>query len=408
MDLELSAIAFSGKKGHNSAMLRPLSLWITLTLLAIPIHAKGLELLELFEKAKKFNPDIQRVNLETDFQKARVQELKSAFLPQLSIEGVYFYGNVPLNSERGKSGFDRIDNQNAISLRTTLYNGGAEYTYFKYKEILPALAKNQKNSELFGFFLSLSALYFDYLNISNQEKLIARQIESLRKRAKLLKRWSKIGRVRKADYLSTLTQLMALEGRQQELVENLKTGQLNLRALTGQTVESSEISLPFEKFSEVPTRGSSSDISLRPEYKLLESSIQNQLQNITIQEATLRPQIDFRSNYYINRRQFGRQDDWDVAVTFSWNFFDFGATKSRVEQERVRLRQIQSDLQRAKINLSNEMEIVETRFRNQLKRKALLKSSFEVAQQNYNEQRKEFKKGLIDALDLNRALEQMI
>lgn len=369
--------------------------------------ANSLELTKLYQLAKKNNPNIKRIKLEADFQKARVKELKSAFLPQISIEGVYFYGNVPLRSEEGKTGWDRIDNQNAISLNTTLYNGGAEYTYFKYKEILPALAKNQKDSELFAFFLQLSAVYFDYLSLINQEKLIQRQVSGLSKRADLLKGWSRIGRVRKADYLSTLTQLRALEGRLQELRELSLTAKLNLQAMTGSPIDNPKGDLDELNIEEMPASWGR-DISYRPEYKLLETSIENQLQNVTIQNAALRPQVNFRSNYYINRRQFGRQDDWDVAITLSWNFFDFGATSSRVEQERVRLRQLQADLAMARINLSNELKVVESQFKNQLKRKELLKSSYEVSKLNYQEQSKEFKKGLIDALDLNRALEQLI
>lgn len=369
--------------------------------------ASEVKLIELYQKAKATNPNIKRVKLEADFQKARVKELKSAFMPQLSLRGVYFYGNVPLRAEIGKTGFDRIDNQNQISLTTTLYNGGAEYTYFKYKEILPALAKNQTDSELFGFFLQLSALYFDYLNLDNQIKLINKQVDSLKKRAQLLKGWSKIGRVRKADYLSTLTQQRALEGRLQELKEGAVTARLNIKAITGEDVMADDITLVESKYLELPPTWGA-DISNRPQYKLLEASIENQLQNITIQNAALKPQIDFISNYYINRRQFGRQDDWDVAISFTWNFFDFGATSSRVDQERVRLRQLQSDLQMAKINLSNEMKVVENQFLSQVQRKELLKSSYEVAKLNYQEQNKEFKKGLIDSLDLNRALEQMI
>ncbi len=378
-----------------------------LLVLTSSLSAKSVTLTDLYKQAKKNNPNIKRIQLETNFQKARVNELKSAFLPQLSVEGVYFYGNVPLRSEIGQTGWDRIDNQNAISLRTTLYNGGAEYTYFKYKEILPALAKNQKDSELFTFFLQLSALYFDYLSLINQESLIKRQVTSLSKRAELLKKWSRIGRVRKADYLSTLTQLRALEGRLQELKELQQTAKLNLKAMTGMDVLASGGELSDLNYEELPATWGR-DFSNRPQYRLLEESIENQLQNITIQNAALRPQIDFRSNYYINRRQFGRQDDWDLAITVSWNFFDFGGTSSRVEQERVRLRQLHADLEMAKINLSNEMKVVEAQFKNQVKRKRLLKSSFEVSRLNYNEQSKEFKKGLIDALDLNRALEQMI
>lgn len=364
-------------------------------------------LLELYQAAKKYNPDIKRVNLETNFQKARVNELKAAFLPQVSLQGIYFYGNVPLRAEVGKSGFDRIDNQNAITLRTTLYNGGAEYTYFKYKDILPALAKNQKDSQLFTFFLQLSALYYNYKNLRNQEGLIKRQVDSLQKRSILLKKWSAIGRVRKADYLSTLTQLRALEGRLQEIKENLTVARHNLKALTGLAIEGLNSQEDLSLYTSIPSEWKKS-VDDRPQYKLLETSIQNQLQNITIQKATLRPRIDFNSNYYLNRRQFGRQDDWDIAITFSWNFFDFGATSSRVEQERVRLYQLQSDLSMAKINLENEIRVFETQFENQLKRKELLKDSYDVSLQNYNEQNKEFKKGLIDALDLNRALEQMI
>lgn len=378
-------------------------------LLTVPTvcFASEVKLIELYQKAKSTNPNIKRIKLEADFQKARVKELKSAFMPQLSLRGVYFYGNVPLRAEIGKTGFDRIDNQNQVSLTTTLYNGGAEYTYFKYKEILPALAKNQTDSELFGFFLQLSALYFDYLNLDNQIKLINKQVDSLKKRAELLKGWSKIGRVRKADYLSTLTQLKALEGRLQELKEGAVTARLNIKAITGEDVMADDITLVESKYLELPPTWGT-DISNRPQYKLLETSIENQLQNITIQNAALRPQIDFISNYYINRRQFGRQDDWDVAISFTWNFFDFGATSSRVDQERVRLRQLQSDLQMAKINLSNEMKVVENQFLSQVQRKELLKESYDVAKENYQEQSKEFKKGLIDSLDLNRALEQMI
>jgi outer membrane protein TolC len=365
------------------------------------------QLIKLYQAAKSYNPDIKRVKLEMDRQKARVNELKAAFYPQLSLQGVYFYGNTPLRSEIGQTGLDRIDNQNAISLRTTLYNGGAEYTYFKYKEILPTLAKYQENSQLFTFFLQLSALYYNYRNHKNQELLLKKQLSGLKKRVSLLKKWSAIGRVRKADYLSTLTQFKALEGRLQEIIQNKNVAKLNLKAVSGQDVSSLDKKEDFSVYYSLPSIWKQT-YQLRPEYKLLEASIQNQLQNITIQEAGLKPRVDFNSNYYINRRQFGRQDDWDVSISLSWNFFDFGATSHRVKQEKVRLYQLQSELKMTQINLDNQIRVFETEYQNQLRRKELLKDSYQVSRQNYNEQSKEFKNGLIDALDLNRALEQLI
>ena len=360
--------------------------------------------LEFYQSAKKNNPNFKRIELEVDFQRARVKELKGAFLPTLGLEGIYFYGDKTLTSQ---SGWDRVDNQNAISLRTTLYNGGAEYTYFKYKDILPALAKNQKDSQLFEAFLRINALYFDNLNLNNQRKLIAKQMVSLKKRATLLKKWSRIGRVRKADYLSTLTQLKILEGQHLQILENLKTSQLNLEALTGLSLDANKVSLNLKDYTKLPSNWGR-DASERPQYKFLEESINNQLQNITIQNSALMPRIDLLSNYYLSRRQFGRQDNWDLAVSFSWSFFDFGQTSARAEQERVRMRQISRDLEMSKINLNNEVKVVENQFLSQIKRNDIFRESYEVSQQNYEEQSKEFRKGLIDALDLNRALEQLI
>ena len=371
------------------------------------VSASALSIEELYDSAKDYNPGLKRLELERTLQEKRIDELRTAFFPSLSLNGTYFYGNVPIGDEVNQSGFERIDTQNAINFSTTLFNGGAEYTYFKFKNILPDLAKNQKDAGLFNFFLQLNAFYFNYLNQMKQHDLLSKQVKSLKKRLSILKKWSSIGRVRKADYLATLSQLKSLESLAQQAIENKGVAQLNLKALSGVMLEVENDFLNFNEFYTLPESWNK-DITSRPEYKVLESSIENQRQNITVQKAVLRPQLNFSSNYYLNRRQFGRQDEWDVGLNLSWNFIDFGATKSRVAQEQIRFFQLKSDLENTKVNLEAEMRVLETRFLSQLKRKKLLEESLDAAKGNYAEQRREYDKGLVDALDVNQSLEQLI
>jgi outer membrane protein TolC len=362
---------------------------------------------ELYSLAKDYNPTVERAELQKTLQEKRLKELKTAFFPTLSLNGTYFYGNVPIGAEVGQSGLERIDTQNAINLSTTLYGGGAEYTYFKYKHILPELAKNQKDSLLFNFFLQLNAFYFNYLNQNKQHTLLQRQVKSLKKRIDILKRWGNIGRVRKADYFATLSQLKSIESLTQQALENKNVAQLNLKALSGVTVELDNDEINFNKYYSLP-KGWDLNAKERPEYKVLESSIENQIQNITIAKSQLRPQVNFFSNAYINRRQFGRQDEWDVGISLTWNFFDFGATNSRVDQQEVLLNQLKTDLENTEITLNNEMKVLETQFLSQIKRKKFLEEALEAANKNLKEQQREYDKGLVTALDVNQSLEQFI
>jgi len=124
----------------------------------------------------------------------------------------------------------------------------------------------------------------------------------------------------------------------------------------------------------------------RPDIRAAERSLAAQTAQIGVATADLYPQFNIGGNFSIVSANFDDSGDWDnrnwaFGGIFSWNLFDGGRVRGRIDVEDARTEQA---LQRYEQTVLDALEEVETSmsdyFREQQRRDSLTKSSFAASE----------------------------
>ncbi|MCB0421249.1 MAG: TolC family protein [Bdellovibrionales bacterium] len=370
----------------------------------LTFSASATDVLDLYERSRKNHELFQENILSLKKTELEVSESYKTLLPRLSFESIHFYGNQTLVNE---SGYDRIDNQQSLAMNLTLFKGGLRGTYSKLEDVLPKVTKSTNRKAEIQHFFKISNNYFSLMKLKQEKKFLEEQKLGLSRRVASLNERAKIGRNKKTDYLVTLAQLKKLEVSLLTLEEKIFDFHNSLRELVGESVDSSQFQIDFSVAENIPLAWKDR-FKNHPDLNDLANKIEQQKLLVDLEKSSYWPQVDLNSNYYLHRRAFGRQDDWDVSVSVSWTLTDFGLTSSRVEQMSVELSKLMVSKSRVEKEVTVFAENLEHQFTTKKHLLAALKESLKVVERNYKLHLLEYDKGLVNNIDLMRAFDELV
>jgi outer membrane protein TolC len=149
----------------------------------------------------------------------------------------------------------------------------------------------------------------------------------------------------------------------------------------------------------------------RPEIREAQALENMRRKTIEIAKAEGRPAVYASWDYFGTSSQpsaagfTNRWKDYSVAgITFSWPFFDGGATKAKVEQAIVDLRTAYFFKEKVEQGIVLELKTVYLSYKEALERIRAAESQLDVYRDNLKVSREKFRQGHISTLDLNDAV----
>ena len=314
-----------------------------------------LSLEQSIEMALKNNPSIQIAAEDKARSVWGVDEAKAGKMPSVSLGSRYNY------QDQGQSqGQDKDSFCNSISMNWKLYNGGGTEAQIdqaklgvKTADLNVIKAKQQLKQET-------TTGYYSVLETKNMVAVNEESVSNLQTHLTIVQAKYEAGVVAKSEVLRSEVELANAE---QNLIKAQNQYDLAVSSLlnTMNMDAGTEIQLAGELKYEADARTLTDALSQarenRPEIAQAKVSVDSAAQGVKIAESNKRPSVSLSASTGWNDTLLPNDDqNWSVGASASWNIFDAGVTKSKVNQA-------QSSLNKAKLQSKQTQDTVEQEVR---------------------------------------------
>jgi outer membrane protein len=335
---------------------------------------------------------------------ARVDEIKSAILPHLSLFAQDTFQESPGSPIKS---INRTEIPQAqITLQQPIFAGLREFLAFKQsKRLAESAGLTQKRAESL-LYQDVAQAYLNLLQVQREIDIRGKMVEETEKRELQLARWVSIGRSRESELLSAKTRL-AQEKAQIEIVRGQEeVAQEVLRFLTGLDAEflAQDVAPPVPGPLEQRLIQAKARDDIEARRKELEASSLGS----SIARRERWPVIGLTANYYLKRVGFSENVHYDAILGLSLPLFDGGGISARTKAAEARERSSREGLSLALRSAERELRSAYRSLESSISAVSALEKSADLADQNVKAQEEDYRRSLVtnlDVLDSLNALE---
>ncbi|MEN8787644.1 MAG: TolC family protein [Flavobacteriales bacterium] len=369
--------------------------------------------------ALKNNFDIQLAENSILQAKNNKSIYNTGFLPTAtaSADGKYSTSNAKITDQQGNErNIDAVETKGyggSVGLNYILFNGGArKYNYDKLKNLY-ALSSLQRKTQIEN---TLIEVYTTFYNVArNQEQL--KTVEEAFQISK--ERLERVSAQRKFGQQTTLDVLNAKVDANKDSINLLNVAVLvennmrNLNYLLGR-----DINTAFDAQADVVLDEEVSYLELKEqlktnnnELKQIEINQSISQQDLRINQAGWLPSVSTNVSYGLNYSDNGpagflaeqQTTGINAGINLSWNIFDGGATKVRVQNAKIAMKTQGLNQQKIQLNLENQLAKFWAEYNTQ---KAIIeneKINVEISNLNFLKSKELFNLGRVSSLDFRQA-----
>lgn len=232
------------------------------------------------------------------------------------------------------------------------------------------------------------------------EKLFQERIEELRERVE-------IGRSRESEIATAQSRMKIIEAELAASQGSLATAVHMLEFLTGTAVS------PEKLEDENVPEGPSLDLDFallaaeRSDVQAAEAAVQTARSGVIVAQSALWPEISLDSNLYEKREGFQSGTDWDLLLSFNIPLGKGGTTLGEVKTAWSEWKQSKYQYSLTERTALREIKDAYAVWQSTLARYKSLEEAVKAAQENYDFQKEEYTRNLVNNLDVLEALQSL-
>jgi len=367
-------------------------------------EAMPLSLEEAVAIALRDNRDILLSTESVRKAKLKISEARASLFPSLTFTS-------SLASTNGLYSDTSNQTANQATLKQYLYKGGKTINTIKYNqynfEVSQALLDRAKLDTIFNVTKTFYTLLLaeDFANINKQI------FENTKEHLAVVEARFQYGQASESDILAikeSLTSVEQVYEASQNEVESVALLLKNLLYLDDKVKIQCQGQFSYEPREVAIDDALLTAMRIRPEIRQYEAQEKANKAAIEMAKADNRPSVYASWDYYSRSHTTGTNiKNWNdynvIGVTVSWPFFDGWATKSKVEQAIVDLKQTQ--LTKGKIikDIALEIRTAYIDLKDAISRIKAAESDFAVYQDNLSAVKEKYDSGITSSLDLDDA-----
>jgi outer membrane protein len=337
----------------------------------------------------------------------RVDQALGRIYPQLSLLGQYTYQD-PVRRPGGILAFTQPDQYNLrFNLVQPLFRGFGEWAELRSRRAARAAEQARERDVRLGLYRTVADAYYAVLaeetDCRNLESIIAltvKQVSELRQRVA-------IGRSRLGDRLAAEASAASLRAQLMAQRNALAAARETLRAVTGLgfDVELAPASLgPAEPPSLSPLLG---ELEKRPDIEAAKRQIESAEEAIAVSRAGHWPSVDATANVFLTRTGPLAGSHWDVGVQVVWPLFQGGVVDAAVRENVERTKSAQLTLEQLRRQAEQELRTAHAAAVLAIDQERELARALKLSEQNYEQQLRDYRNGLVTNLEVLNALESL-
>lgn len=394
-------------------------LFVSLFIPLIGISQQKMTVEDAISIALKHNYDIQLADNSLMLAENNKSIYNTGFLPSVSASanGNYSNSNATLTTQAGQE--NKIDGiitsgyGASVGLNYILFNGGArKFQYDKLKNMYD-LSNSQKQVQIENTLIDVYTSFYNVARSQEQKSTLVEAFGISKERLERVIVQQQYGKKTKLDILNAQVDANRDSINLINASVALENGQRNLNFLLGR-----DISTVFETSKEVVLDETLSYLTLLEQLKSNNNSLRQIEINKSISEQDLRinqagwlPSVTTNVSYGLNYSDngpaglFAQQQTTGInaGLNLSWNIFDGGATKVRVQNAKINLMTQELNKQKLQLSLENQLSQFWAEYNTQ---KAIIeneKINVEISNQNFLKSKELFNLGRATSLDFRQA-----
>lgn len=306
------------------------------------------------------------------------------------------------------SAFTRINQYSAlVNLNQPIYRAGA-YSAYSFTKVDLELQQRLREQEGLGLWQATTEGYYNLWMAKNDLENIKKLREFSEERAKELRERVRVGRSRKGELMQAEAQLASVDADVSRAENALLAAQERVNFLAG-----ADYSPAYGKLPEAVSKAGALGEYLqraqqRPDVKASAQNIQLTEKEISIAKAGHHPTVDFNANYYFERTGILQDSEWDVGVAVSLPIFQGGTVMAQTREAAERKRENVLAYERLKREVDRDVRILWQNVQTLDKVVGDLKVAQSKAEATYQENKKDYRYGLVTSLDVLVSLNEYI
>jgi outer membrane protein len=328
----------------------------------------------------------------------------AAILPTLSATGSYLVQETPQDAA-ASSIFPSTQPSIKLTLTQPIFRGLREWSGLRQTNRLKEAQDFQKKAVVRDLSIDVASGYFDILSIEQDKKNLKTQLALFEKRIHELNERIKIGRSRLTEVLTVKANLNTIKSQLKQLKGQLIAARESFTFLTGIDSHTTLDEVDLELAPIAPLQTYLKKMEDRPDLKSADLAYKAAQDATSIARGAHFPSIDLNGNYYFIR--FGGQQNvhWDVQAVLTVPLFNGGGIQSKVRETYSQEQQKYLALKRVQRKAEQDVKVF---YETLIANKALveeLETSRELFEQNYQNQEKEYRLGLVSNLDVMQSMQ---
>jgi outer membrane protein TolC len=336
--------------------LRVFTFAVFVLILPSALFAQPLTLEESIAIALKHSFVINIAKEGTRGAEAQKKEAMTGFLPKFSTSysytrlneepNFYFPGFPPL-MPAGNMITGTINNYNwVVEARQPLFAGGGILANYEASKVAEDAARVEETAKTLDVVLDVKIAYFNILRMQRLTDTARRQVEMLGAHSEVADNFLRVGLIPKNDMLQAGVELA---NGKQTLVKAKNAVQLTKARLN--TILKRDVLTPVEIVDILdykPMRQSFDEClgiarQHRPELKISALRVEQAGKMVSAAKSEFFPAVSLVGNYArfgdtasLSGTQYKDTESWQVMAVTSWNFWEWGKTKYRVDAGKAR------------------------------------------------------------------------
>jgi outer membrane protein TolC len=373
---------------------------------ALRAQEVSLDLNEAVAIALRDNRDILLKAEDIKKAKAKIKEAEAGLLPSLTFTGGW-------TDTRGLYSKDVGQTATQASLKQVLYKGGKIINTIKYSEYGFIVAQAVLDKEKLEIVLNVKKAFYTLLLAQEFSRLNKQILDNTKEHIAMIEARYQSGQTSQSDILRIKESLSSVE---EAYAASLNQAEASASLLKNLLYLDEKVNIkPDSQFLYEPREIAYDEAFLtamktRPEIRQLEAQSKAAEKAIEIAKADSRPSIYASWDYYSRSHivgTTGAAKSWNdynvIGLTFSWPIFDGWATKAKVEQAIVDLKETQLLKEKTIKDIALELKNAYLDLKNAIAKIKSTQDQVDLYRDTLSVTEEKYKAGIASSLDLNNA-----
>jgi outer membrane protein TolC len=389
--------------------MKKMLIYITAIIFLLPVTTKAeeeisLTLDETIGFALRENRDILLKSEDVKKAKAKVVEAQAGLLPTLDLTGSW-------TNTQGYYSKDLSQATTQTTVKQYLYKGGKTTNTIKQNKYKQEVSQALLDKSRLETVLSVKKAFYTLLLANEFADINKGIMENAQQHLESLLRRYQNGQASESDILKIKESLTTVEQVYEAALSQVESSQVLLGNLL--YLDQNTRIKPKAEFSYTASEAAYDQAFLkamhnRPEIRQYEAQVKADKKAITIAKADNRPSIYAAWDYYSRSHTVATTtrawNDYNiVGITFSWPIFDGWATKAKVEQAVIDLKETQLLKEKTINDIALELKNAYLDLKDAISKINSNQAQVDLYQDTLTVIQEKYKRGIVSSLDLNDA-----